>query len=113
MQSRCTRFRFAPLSEEQIIPRLDFIIDQERLKVPDDGKKALIKLGNGDMRRVLNVLQSTWMAHKNITEETVYLCVGHPTPSDIKTIINWLMSVESFQECYQSKESANNFECDR
>lgn len=30
LQSRCTRFRFAPLSEEQIIPRLDFVIDQER-----------------------------------------------------------------------------------
>ncbi|XP_055302364.1 replication factor C subunit 5 [Sitodiplosis mosellana] len=99
LQSRCTRFRFAPLSEDQIIPRLDYVIDQERLKVSDDGKKALIKLANGDMRKVLNVLQSTWMAHKNITEETVYLCVGHPTPSDIKTIINWLMSVESFQEC--------------
>lgn len=73
-----------------------------RLKVSDDGKKALVKLANGDMRKVLNVLQSTWMAYKNITEETVYLCVGHPTPNDIKTIINWLMSVESFQECYES-----------
>lgn len=30
LQSRCTRFRFAPLAEEQIIPRLDFVIDQER-----------------------------------------------------------------------------------
>lgn len=73
-----------------------------RLKVTEDGKKALIKLANGDMRKVLNVLQSTWMAHKNVTEENVYLCVGHPTPSDIKTIINWLMSVDSFQECYES-----------
>lgn len=74
-----------------------------RLKVSDDGKKALVKLANGDMRKVLNVLQSTWMAHKDVTEETVYLCVGHPTPSDIKTIIHWLMSVESFQECFESK----------
>lgn len=30
LQSRCTRFRFAPLSEEQIIPRLDYVIEQER-----------------------------------------------------------------------------------
>lgn len=76
-----------------------------RLKVSDDGKKALIKLANGDMRKVLNVLQSTWMAYKDVTEETVYSCVGHPTPNDIKTIINWLMSIESFQECYESKKS--------
>lgn len=69
----------------------------------DAGKKALIKLANGDMRKVLNVLQSTWMAYKNVTEENVYNCVGHPTPSNIKAIIHWLMSVESFQECYDSK----------
>lgn len=73
----------------------------------DDGKKALIKLANGDMRKVLNVLQSTWMAYKDVTEETVYLCVGHPTSNDIKSIINWLMSVESFQECYESKFQIN------
>lgn len=55
------------------------------------------------MRKVLNVLQSTWMAYKNVTEENVYLCVGHPTPAEIKNIINWLMTVEHFQECYESK----------
>lgn len=55
------------------------------------------------MRKVLNVLQSTWMASKNVTEDNVYLCVGHPTPNEIKTVINWLMSVESFQQCYESK----------
>lgn len=82
------------------MPRLDYVIDQERLKVSEDGKKALIKLANGDMRKVLNVLQSTWMAYKNVTEENVYTCVGHPTPADIKTILHWLMSEESFQECY-------------
>lgn len=124
LQSRCTRFRFAPLNEEQIIPRLDYVIGQEkylqllfeisfcwfidlfalfRLTVSDDGKKALIKLANGDMRKVLNVLQSTWMAYKDVTEENVYKCVGHPTPAEIKSIINWLMSIEDFQECYDSE----------
>lgn len=64
------------------------------------------------MRKVLNVLQSTWMAYKDVTEETVYLCVGHPTPNDIKTIINWLMSVESFQECFESKNPTYTFSID-
>lgn len=100
LQSRCTRFRFAPLNEEQILPRLDYVIDQERLKVSDDGKKALMKLANGDMRKVLNVLQSTWMAYKDVTEANVYACVGHPTPADIEQIIHWLMSLEHFQQSF-------------
>lgn len=30
VQSRCTRFRFAPLVEEQILPRLNHVIDEEK-----------------------------------------------------------------------------------
>ncbi|TMW42020.1 hypothetical protein DOY81_012902 [Sarcophaga bullata] len=63
VQSRCTRFRFAPLTPEQILPRLDKIITLENLNVTEDGKKALMTLSKGDMRKVLNVLQSTSMAH--------------------------------------------------
>lgn len=84
-----------------VIRQLFSLID--RLKASEDGKKALIKLANGDMRKVLNVLQSTWMAYKDITEETVYWCVGHPTTNDIKSIMHWLMAEESFQECYDSE----------
>lgn len=128
LQSRCTRFRFAPLMEEQILPRLDYVVDQEklvykgkkgsntqpnfnvtynicscfRIKIDQTGKKALIKLSNGDMRRVLNILQSTWFAYKNVTEENVYSCVGHPTPENITSILNWLLSTDDFKECYDS-----------
>lgn len=102
MQSRCTRFRFAPLAKEQILPRLDYVIAEEKLTVTQDGKQALIKLSGGDMRKVINVLQSTWMAFKNVNEENVYLCVGHPQPKDIKTIINWLLNIEDFKECFEN-----------
>lgn len=53
------------------------------------------------MRRVLNILQSTWIAYKDVTEANVYNCVGHPTPEEIKKILNWLLSTEDFAECVQ------------
>ncbi|CAK9815024.1 Replication factor C subunit 5 [Anthophora plagiata] len=99
LQSRCTKFRFGPLSTDQIIPRLNTIIQEENLNVSEDGKQALITLSGGDMRRVLNVLQSTWLAYGAVTEENVYLCVGHPLPIDIKNILNWLLN-ESYELCY-------------
>jgi len=88
VQSRCTRFRFAPLVEEQILPRLNYVIEEEKLTVSEDGKKALIALSGGDMRRVINVLQSTWMAYGNVTEENVYTCVGHPQKNDIRILLD-------------------------
>ncbi|KAG0722760.1 Replication factor C subunit 5 [Chionoecetes opilio] len=30
IQSRCTRFRFGPLASEQILPRLNYVIEQEQ-----------------------------------------------------------------------------------
>ncbi|PIO76400.1 ATPase, AAA family [Teladorsagia circumcincta] len=57
IQSRCTRFRFAPLSVDHILPKLNYVIAEEKLTVTEDGKQALLKLSGGDMRRVLNVLQ--------------------------------------------------------
>lgn len=30
LQSRCTRFRFGPLDSKQIMPRLEYVIEQEK-----------------------------------------------------------------------------------
>ena len=49
---RCTRFRFGPLNPAQIVPRLQFVADEEKVTMTEDGKKALITLAQGDMRKV-------------------------------------------------------------
>ncbi|KIH57577.1 replication factor [Ancylostoma duodenale] len=89
---RCTRFRFAPLSLDHIVPKLDYVIGQEKLTVTDSGKEALLKLSCGDMRRVLNILQSASMAFPKIDETSVYQCVGQPTPKHIEKILQTLMN---------------------
>ncbi|XP_063226210.1 replication factor C subunit 5 [Bacillus rossius redtenbacheri] len=99
VQSRCTRFRFGPLSPEQIMPRLEFVIEQEHVSATEGGKKALLTLAGGDMRKVINVLQSTAMAYKEVTEDNVYTCVGHPLKSDIANIVQWLLS-DAFSSTY-------------
>lgn len=100
LQSRCTRFRFGPLNNEQILPRLNHVVEQENLNVTDDGKEALIELGSGDMRKVINLLQSTSMAHDKIDADTVYVCCGQPKKEDIRMIMSSLVS-DSFNECYR------------
>jgi len=92
LQSRCTRFRFGPLKEEQILPRLELVCQEERVNITEDGKKALMTLSQGDMRRVLNILQSCHMAFEDVTEDNVYTCTGHPLRSDITNIVNWALN---------------------
>ncbi|CAN7987194.1 unnamed protein product, partial [Ixodes hexagonus] len=99
LQSRCTRFRFGPLSLSQMSPRIDYVIKEERLAVTDDGKKALMDLAQGDMRKALNILQSTSMAFEEVTENNVYQCVGHPLKSDISNMVTTLLN-EDFAFSY-------------
>ncbi|KAI8908981.1 P-loop containing nucleoside triphosphate hydrolase protein [Gorgonomyces haynaldii] len=101
LQSRCTRFRFAPLQEDQIRERLKFVIDQEQIQIDAPATNALLKLSHGDMRRALNILQSVHVAHPdNVTEDIIYATTGSPYPQDIDSILSWLLSVE-FTECFQ------------
>ncbi|CAH4028482.1 replication factor C subunit 5 [Pieris brassicae] len=101
LQSRCTRFRFAPLQQNQIVPRLQEIVEKEGVKISEDGIKALLTLSGGDMRKVLNTLQSTWLAYRDVTEDNVYTCVGHPLRSDINSILNWLLNENDFATSFQ------------
>ncbi|KAF8092633.1 hypothetical protein N665_0407s0013 [Sinapis alba] len=100
LQSRCTRFRFAPLDPVHVNQRLKHVIEAEGLDVSESGLAALVRLSNGDMRKAMNILQSTHMASEKITEEEVYLCTGNPLPKDIEQISHWLLN-ESFAESYK------------
>ena len=82
------------------MPRLQHVIEAEHLNVTDDGRKALIELGSGDMRKVINLLQSTSMAHDRVDAANVYTCCGQPRKEDIELIMNCLVN-ESFNNCYQ------------
>lgn len=62
LQSRCTRFRFAPLGEAHVTARLAHVIAAEGVACDEGGMQAVVRLGAGDMRRTLNILQSTFMS---------------------------------------------------
>ena len=56
LQSRCTRFRFAPLQRQHIQGRLEEVSSKENVEMTPDGMNAILSLSGGDMRRVLNLL---------------------------------------------------------
>uniref|UniRef100_A0A0K0F7K2 Probable replication factor C subunit 5 (inferred by orthology to a C. elegans protein) n=1 Tax=Strongyloides venezuelensis TaxID=75913 RepID=A0A0K0F7K2_STRVS len=92
IQSRCTRFRFTPVNPSLISSRLRMITRQEKVDIDEEGEKALMNLCGGDMRRVLNILQSTHLAFGKVNEENVYNCVGQPTPKLIENMVKILMN---------------------
>jgi len=117
--SRCTRFRFSPLKEQDIRRLVDIVIDKEDIKIEADAVDALVRLSQGDMRRALNVLQATHASSKplpadgedvtgkeverdTINETTIYDCIAAPHPQDISTIRNTLLQNTDITSCLQT-----------
>ena len=93
--------RFAPLSKDQIKSRLLEVSTAENVKTTEDGVNAILDLSNGDMRRVMNLLQSTSMAYDIVSEENVYLTSASPLPDDMTKIFNCLLN-ETFKVSYDT-----------
>jgi replication factor C subunit 3/5 len=92
LQSRCTRFRFAPLPADVALARLRHVAACENVPATEEGLAAIQILSGGDMRRALNILQSTAMASPQVDAEAVYACTGQPRPADVAAALTWLLN---------------------
>ena len=63
LQSRCMRFRFAPLAPIQMRSRLEEICTAENVTATPAAIDSVLELSQGDMRKAVNVLQATAMAY--------------------------------------------------
>ena len=96
LQSRCTRFRFGPLTDEAIGPKLTEVCKSEGLTLSDEAHKAIISLSRGDMRKVMNILESCSLTYKEIPLTKIYEVTGRPSPEDIEEIYRTL-TVDDYQ----------------
>jgi replication factor C subunit 3/5 len=100
LQSRCTKFRFSPISINNMYTKIDKIIKKEKIEATEKGKKAILKLCNGDLRRAINILQSTYMTYNKITLSNVYGATNNCTEKDICKIIRWMYKY-SYKKSYK------------
>ena len=122
LQSRCTRFRFPPLSEAAVRGRVAAVCSVEGVDLTPDGADAVVALGGGDMRRTLNILQATAMAASGGGKEgggggggggpstaagptvdgpAVYACTGTPPPADVEAFARLLLNA-SFADALEA-----------
>jgi len=92
LQSRCTKFRFAPLRTEDIRGRVQEIADAESVKLTQCGMKSILRLSGGDMRRCLNILQSAHTSYDEVNESTVHECTGCPKDKDIERMLHAMLN---------------------
>eukprot|EP00474_Spongospora_subterranea_P005411 CRZ05869.1 hypothetical protein [Spongospora subterranea] len=99
LQSRCTRFRFAPLSIAEATKKAVSIAELERIDLTQDGVGAIMELANGDMRKVLNMLQTVNAAYGQVNGDNVHTCTGTPRPIDIEESLSHLLNSPFGEAC--------------
>jgi len=86
IQSRCAFFRFTPLNKEDVVGRLKYIADNEKVKYVEDALEAIYDISEGDMRKAINILQTAASLGK-VDVDSVYKVVGMARPKDIKEMV--------------------------
>ena len=108
------------MKERDIRNLVDKVVEDEKVNITQDAIESLVTLSKGDMRRALNVLQAchasstplqapgqpaadpSTIVRDQITQTTIYDCIAAPHPSDIKFIIETLLSTNDMTQCLRT-----------
>ena len=75
--SRCQRFSFRRISQEDIAARLQYVAYQENIDMDDSAARVLARLADGGMRDGLSLLDQCASATTGeLTADRVYACLG-------------------------------------
>ena len=75
--SRCQRFSFRRISQEDIAARLQYVAYQENIDLDDSAARVLARMADGGMRDGLSLLDQCASATVGeLTAERVYQCLG-------------------------------------
>jgi len=91
LQSRCAPFRFSYMSQEDQDRYLRHIIEEENVKILDEGYDAIFEVSEGDLRKATNALQAAASMGKVIDAEIVYSVIGRANPADVNEMIKTAM----------------------
>lgn len=87
--SRTQHFRFKPISIQNIVHHLEFILSKEGIKYEINALNILARAGEGSLRDTLTLLdQAIIFTHENITAADVADMLGILDPSKIDEILN-------------------------
>ena len=92
IQSRCAVFRFNRLEEGDVKSYIQRLGESENFSISEDAVEAVMRVSDGDLRRVTNVLQTAAISTDEIEEEDVYSVSASLKPEEITEILEKTIS---------------------
>lgn len=96
--SRCQRFDFKKISDENIIKRLKIICDESKIEITEEALKIIATLSEGAMRDSISILERCLQdGEDKITEEKIKELVGIPKLEHISEITEAMLNKDANQ----------------
>jgi replication factor C subunit 3/5 len=94
LQSRCTKFRFGPISHDAMRRKLQLIVSSERLSITAESIETLIRLGEGDLRKAINILQSAHLSSDTgkINDNIIFATTGNMDWRKVDGLLHTLLN---------------------
>jgi replication factor C small subunit len=103
IQSRCAIFRFRPITKDLIIQKIKQICENEHLTIAPEAIISLYETSEGDMRRLLNLMQAASVLSSAITPETVHEVAGRANPKEVEQILE-LLRIHSMGGFFEARK---------
>jgi len=88
IQSRCAVLRFSKLTDQQVLKRLQLVLEMEKVSSNEAGLEALVFTAEGDMRQALNNAQATNAGFGFISSENVFKVCDQPHPLLVRKLLH-------------------------
>ena len=113
--SRCQRFDFKKISNDNIEKRLNFVCEQSNIDITPEAKKLIAILAEGAMRDALSILERCMQEEGKITEDLVKELVGIPKTESVNKITKSILqkntedALDAINEIISEGKDISNF----
>lgn len=93
--SRCQRFDFKKISNDNIEKRLNFVCEQSKIEITKEAQNLIATLAEGAMRDALSILERCMQEQKEITEDLVKELVGIPKTESVNKLTKGILEKDT------------------
>lgn len=97
IQSRCVIFKFKGLGNDALSQLADMIAKGENLTLDDEARNHLIKISQGDVRRLLNTLQAAAAIDKAVNKKLLDEILDYINPKEVEEMITHAVNGDFFK----------------
>lgn len=107
--SRCQRFEFHRITDSDILDRLKYICEEEKIDYEEDGLKEIANLADGGLRDALSMLDQLSKNNEAITSSLVSKEIGSISNKRLQELIKALDNndIDGIEEIFKELEDVN------